>query len=165
MTPTRDDSSPKAVQDEASICLVPLGHSSSTVSQQSETNGEQSHGACDAAEPLDQGQQGELVICGSSLVPIIEVETFNPSHPPSSAVLEDGSHGEEEEEEKAPAPVLKKSMTISGVSPASYFESRGPYVIRCFQVVTLHTPGVGLLLCLISLCHSVAAKLKELSLL
>lgn len=74
--------------------------------------------------------QDEFVVFETSLVPIVEVEMaqLTPSVHTCKALdviqEEEGSH----------PGVSECSGRIAGSSPASYFRSNGPQVIRCFQV-------------------------------
>ncbi|XP_019728384.1 uncharacterized protein LOC109517586 isoform X6 [Hippocampus comes] len=82
--------------------------------------------------------QEALVVIGSSLVPMVEVEMVQlpPSLDPSSTFL-----NETQKEEGSCPRFSEHSGSIVGSSPASYFMSGGPQVIRSFQppLVQTHT--------------------------
>lgn len=77
--------------------------------------------------------QEALVVIGSSLVPMVEVEMVQlpPSLDPSSTFLD-----ETQKEEGSCPRFSEHSGSIVGSSPASYFMSGGPQVIRSFQVAS-----------------------------
>lgn len=111
------------------------GVPSPTVSNKSEPDRVEAHGAPLEDESCDQ--EG-VVVFETSLVPIVEVEMAQlpPSIDPRCKVLD-----EIPEEEGSDPEVSECSGRIVGASPASYFRSDGPQVIRCFQVASRPPPG------------------------
>ncbi|XP_026148920.1 uncharacterized protein LOC113122119 isoform X2 [Mastacembelus armatus] len=83
--------------------------------------------------------QEEVVLFENSLVPIVEVEVAQLplSSDPSCKALD-----ETQEEEGSHPGVSECSGSITGASPASYFRSDGPQVIRCFQPPLVQTQTV-----------------------
>lgn len=106
------------------------GIPSPTVSNKSDPDSVEAHGAPVEEESCDQD---EVVVFETSLVPIVEVEMAQlpPSPDPCCRALD-----ETLEEEGSYPEVSECSGTIAGSSPASYFRSDGPQVIRCFQVAS-----------------------------
>ena len=91
--------------------------------------------ACGASTPVEDSScdQEEVVVLETSPVPLVAVEMAQlpPSVDHSHRAL-DESRGEE-----GPKPrVSECSGRIIGSSPASYFKTDGPRVIRCFQVAS-----------------------------
>nr|XP_049587102.1 uncharacterized protein LOC125975506 isoform X3 [Syngnathus scovelli] len=82
--------------------------------------------------------QEALVVIGSSMVPMVEVEMVQPvpSLDPGSKFLD-----ETQKEESSCPRFSERSGNIAGSSPASYFMSGGPQVIHSFQppLVQTHT--------------------------
>lgn len=103
-----------------------LGKQSPTVSHRSEPDGVEAHGAPIEEESSDQE---EVVVFETSLVPIVEGEMAQ--LPPCYKALD----GIQEEEGSSPE-ASECSGNIVGCSPASYFRSDGPQVVRCFQVAS-----------------------------
>ncbi|XP_067366244.1 uncharacterized protein [Channa argus] len=83
--------------------------------------------------------QDEIVVFETSLVPIVEVEMAQ--LPPSLNRSCKALDVIQEEEESHPG-VSQYSGRIFGSSPASYFRSDGPQVIRCFQPPLVQTQTV-----------------------
>lgn len=100
-----------------------------TVSHKCEPDGIEARGGPVEEESFDQE---EVVVFETSLVPIVEVEMAQlPTSPdPCCQALD------ETLEEEGSYPVSERSGMIIGSSPASYFRSDGPQVIRCFQVAS-----------------------------
>ncbi|XP_071372176.1 uncharacterized protein [Centroberyx affinis] len=138
-SPIRDGSDTKAAHEETSSNLGFSGVPSPAASRKSEPDSVEAHDAPDVAEPCDQE---EGVVSETSLVPIVEVEMAKlpPSHRPPSTAIDETQLKEEEEE--ASYPGLEYSGRIVGSSPASYFVSGGPHVIRCFQPPLVQTQTV-----------------------
>ncbi len=101
-----------------------------TVKHKSEPGSVKVPGAPVEEESCDEE---EVVVFETSLVPIVEVEMAQllPSPHPCSRALDETL----EEEDSGPE-VSECSGMIIGSSPASYFRSDGPQVIRCFQVAS-----------------------------
>ncbi|XP_029360050.1 titin homolog isoform X2 [Echeneis naucrates] len=120
--------------EEASSSLP--GISRPTASHKSEPDSCEAHGAPIEEESYDQD---EVVVFETSLVPIVEVEMAQlpPSNDPSYKALD-----ETQEEEGSYPGVSECSGGIVGSSPASYFRSNGPQVIRCFQPPLVQTQTV-----------------------
>ncbi|XP_037130060.1 band 4.1-like protein 2 isoform X7 [Syngnathus acus] len=82
--------------------------------------------------------QEALVVIGSSMMPMVEVEMVQPfpSLDPGSKFLD-----ETQKEESSCPRFSERSGNIAGSSPASYFMSGGPQVIHSFQppLVQTHT--------------------------
>lgn len=99
------------------------------MSHKSEPDSVEAHGAPLEEESCDQE---EVIVFETSLVPIVEVEmaqlppSLNPRRKALETLEEEGSDPE----------VSEFSGRIVGSSPASYFRSDGPQVIRCFQVAS-----------------------------
>uniref|UniRef100_A0A669DAY9 Protein 4.1 n=1 Tax=Oreochromis niloticus TaxID=8128 RepID=A0A669DAY9_ORENI len=128
---------------DGSVCIRPLSNGSDTKTAHEETSSSlgftglpiksepesvEVHSATVEKESRDQE---EVVVFETNLVPIVEVEMAQlpPSFDPSCNALEVIA----EEEGSCPG-VSDDSGRIAGSSPASYFWSDGPQVIRCFQV-------------------------------
>lgn len=129
ISPLCNGSEAKAARDESSGGLGFSGAPSPAVSRESEPDGVEAHGVPVEEESCDQDG---VVVFETSLVPVVEVEMAQlpPSFDPRSRALD-----ETPEEEEGPHPeVAECSGIIVGASPASYFRSDGPQVIRCFQV-------------------------------
>lgn len=101
---------------------------SPTVRHKSKPGSVQAQGA-----PVEQesSDEDEVVVFETSLVPIVELEMaqlptpFQPCLKGLDVIQEEGG----------PHPGVEEcSGMIVGCSPASYFRSDGPQVIRCFQV-------------------------------
>ncbi|XP_051922260.1 uncharacterized protein LOC127601230 isoform X5 [Hippocampus zosterae] len=119
-----------ALEDTA----VSLGYSS-----KSSPNVSHCHSAVAPRVHFDKSfDQEALVVIGSSMVPMVEVEMVQlpPSLHPSSIFLD-----ETQKEEVSCPRFSEHSGSIVGSSPASYFMSGGPQVIRSFQppLVQTHT--------------------------
>lgn len=76
----------------------------------------------------------EVVHSGTSLEPVVEVEAA-----PLPSCLDPGSRALGD----APQEEARRPAGIIGSSPASYFKSDGPKVIRCFQVASDSLPSLG----------------------
>lgn len=113
---------------ETSSNLDFSGKPSPTVSHKSEPDSVEFHGVPVEEESYDQE---EVVVFETSLVPIVEVEM---AQLPPSLDLSSKALDETLEEEGSYPGVSECSGRIVGSSPASYFRSDGPQVIRCFQV-------------------------------
>lgn len=88
-----------------------------------------------AGAPLaeESCDQEEVVGSKTLLVPVVEVERAQlpPSPPPGCRALD------ESQRDRGWSPqVSERSGRIIGPSPAAYFKSEGPRVIRCFQVAS-----------------------------
>ncbi|XP_070767718.1 uncharacterized protein [Enoplosus armatus] len=131
-----DGSETKTAHEETSSHLGFSGIPSPTVSHKSEPDSVEAHGAPVEEESRDQE---EVVVFETSLVPIVEVEMAQlpPSLNPCCKAL-----GETLEEEGSYPKVSECSGRIVGSSPASYFRSDGPRVIRCFQPPLVQTQTV-----------------------
>ncbi|KAI3360936.1 hypothetical protein L3Q82_013144, partial [Scortum barcoo] len=126
----------KTALEESGRNLGLSGLPSPTVSHKSEADSVEAHGAPLEEESCDQE---EVVVFETSLVPIVEVEMAQlpPSPDPRSKALD-----ETPEEEGSDPEVSECSGRIVGASPASYFRSDGPQVIRCFQPPLVQTQTV-----------------------
>ncbi|XP_028280977.1 uncharacterized protein LOC114448296 isoform X4 [Parambassis ranga] len=117
-----------------------LGYSdipSPTVSHTSEPDSLETPGAPVEEESCDQE---EVVVFETLLVPVVEGEMAQlpPSFEPTCKALD-----ETQKEEGSSYPgVSECSGTVVGSSPASYFWSDGPQVIRCFQPPLVQTQTV-----------------------
>lgn len=89
-------------------------------------------GAPHAEESRDQE---EVVGSRTLLVPVVEVEQAQAQLPPSP---QPGCRAlDETQRDRGSSPeVSERSGRIIGPSPAAYFKSDGPRVIRCFQVAS-----------------------------
>lgn len=130
ISPFCNGSETKTAHEETSSNLGVSSIPSPNVSHTSEPDSAVAHGA---GAPVDEEScdQVEVVVLETSLVPIIEVEMAQlplSLHPSSRAL--DETLGEE----GSCPEVSECSGRIIGSSPASYFKSDGPQVIRCFQV-------------------------------
>lgn len=125
ISPLCNGSESKTAQEETGSSL---GLRSSAVSRKSEPGSVEAHIAPIEEESCDEE---EAVVFETSLVPIVEVEMAQ--LPPS---LDSFTRALDEipEEEESFSEVSESSGMIAGCSPASYFRSDGPQVIRCFQV-------------------------------
>ncbi|KAM7420588.1 hypothetical protein PAMA_015018 [Pampus argenteus] len=136
ISPLSDGSETKAAHVETSSNMDFSGIPSLTVSHKSESNSVEAHDV-----PVEESSydQEDIVVFETSLVPIVEVEMAQlpPSFDLSSKALE-----EIQEEEGSYPRVLECSGRIVGSSPASYFRSDGPRVIRCFQPPLVQTQTV-----------------------
>lgn len=112
--------------EETGSSLEMSGIPSPTVYPMSEPEGDEGLGS--ASESCDQE---EVVVFEPPLVPVVEVEV---ARLPSSIKPDCKGLDETQEEEGSSPGDLECSGTIVGSSPASYFRSNGPKVIRCFQV-------------------------------
>lgn len=124
------------------------GSPSRTVSHQNQPNSAAPHGAGASVEEGSRDQV-EVVDSETSPVPVVEVEMAQrpPSLDPGSRAL-----GDTPKEEASYPKVSDCSGRIMGSSPASYFKSDGPKVIRCFQVASDSVLSVMLTLSLLGLC-------------
>lgn len=120
----------ETAHEETSSDLGFSGIPSPTLSHKSEPDSVEAHSALFEEESSDQE---EVVVFETALVPIVEVETaqLSPSLDPCCKALD-----ETLEEEGSYPGVSECSGRIVGSSPASYFRSDGPQVIRCFQVAS-----------------------------
>lgn len=128
ISPLCNGSETKTAHEETSSSLGFSG--SPTVSHKSEPDSVEAPGVPVEEESCDQ--EG-VVVFETSLVPIVEVEMAQlpPSFDPCCRALD------EIQEEEGPCPEVSEcSGRIVGSSPASYFRSDGPRVIRCFQVAS-----------------------------
>ncbi|XP_026039103.1 uncharacterized protein LOC113031337 isoform X1 [Astatotilapia calliptera] len=136
---------------DGSVCIRPLSNGSDTKTAHEETSSSleftdlpiksepesvEVHSATVEKELRDQE---EVVVFEANLVPIVEVEMAQlpPSFDPSCNALEVIP----EEEGSCPG-VSADSGRIAGSSPASYFWSDGPQVMRCFQPPLVQTQTV-----------------------
>ena len=96
------------------------------MSHRSEPDGDEAHGA-----PVEEESSDEegVVDFDTSSVPVVEGAMAQ--LPPCCRALE----GIQEEEGSSPE-ASECSGNIVGSSPASYFRSDGPQVVRCFQVAS-----------------------------
>ncbi|XP_070821751.1 uncharacterized protein [Chaetodon trifascialis] len=135
-SPLCNGSETKAAREETSSRLGFSGSPSPAVSHKSEPASVEAHGAPAEEESC---HQEEVVVFETSLVPIVEVEMAQlpPSFDPCSRAL-----NETLEEEGSCPEVSRCSGRIAGSSPASYFRSDGPQVIRCFQPPLVQTQTV-----------------------
>ncbi|KAG8010144.1 Protein 4.1 [Nibea albiflora] len=124
----------KTAHEETSSSLGFSG--SPTVSLKSEPDSVEGPGV--PVEEESRDQEG-VVVFDTSLVPIVEVEMAQlpPSFDPCCRALD-----EIQEEEGSCPEVSECSGRIVGSSPASYFRSDGPRVIRCFQPPLVQTQTV-----------------------
>lgn len=117
----------KAAHEETSSSLGLSGTPWPTVCHTSEPDSVEANDA-----PIEEScDRDEVVVFETSLVPIVEVEMAQlpPSLEPRCKALD-----ELQEEEGSYPGASECSGRIVGSSPASYFRSNGPQVIRCFQV-------------------------------
>ncbi|XP_030013889.1 uncharacterized protein LOC115435549 isoform X3 [Sphaeramia orbicularis] len=145
ISPLCNGSETSAAHEETGISLGFSGEYSPTVSHQSEPDRVEAPDAPVEAESAELCDQDVVVVFDTSLVPIVEVETAQlPSSPdPSCRVLDETQLKEEEQQEEGADPGASDcSGTIFGSSPASYFRSGGPQVIRCFQPPLVQTQTV-----------------------
>ncbi|XP_042079715.1 band 4.1-like protein 2 isoform X10 [Haplochromis burtoni] len=136
---------------DGSVCIRPLSNGSDTKTAHEETSSSleftglpiksepesvEVHSATVEKELRDQE---EVVVFETNLVPIVEVEMAQlpPSFDPSCNALEVIP----EQEGSCPG-VSADSGRIAGSSPASYFWSDGPQVMRCFQPPLVQTQTV-----------------------
>ncbi|XP_027142932.1 titin isoform X6 [Larimichthys crocea] len=134
ISPLCNGSETKTAHEETSSSLGFSG--SPTVSHKSEPDSVEAPGVPIEEESCDQ--EG-VVVFETSLVPIVEVEMAQlpPSFDPCCRALD------EIQEEEGPCPEVSEcSGRIVGSSPASYFRSDGPRVIRCFQPPLVQTQTV-----------------------
>ncbi|XP_042281134.1 titin-like isoform X2 [Thunnus maccoyii] len=136
ISPQCDGSEAKAAHVETSSNLDFSGIPSPTVSHKSEPDSVEAH---DVPVEEDSCDQEEVVVFETSLVPIVEVEM---AQLPPSLDLSGKDLDEIQEEEASYPGVLECSGRIVGCSPASYFMSDGPQVIRCFQPPLVQTQTV-----------------------
>lgn len=90
--------------------------------------------SCGAPLEEESCDQDEVVVFETSLVPIVEVEMAQ--LPPSLESCCTALDEIPEEEEEPYTQVSECAGRLAGSSPASYFRSDGPRVIRCFQVAS-----------------------------
>nr|XP_046256671.1 uncharacterized protein LOC124065372 isoform X14 [Scatophagus argus] len=137
-SPLCKGSEAKAAQKETSSNLGMSGKPSPAVSHKSEPDSVEVHDAC-APVQEEACDQEELVVFETSRVPIVEVEMAQlpPSLDPCCRALD-----ETLQEEGSCPEVSECSGKIVGSSPASYFRSDGPQVIRCFQPPLVQTQTV-----------------------
>lgn len=127
-----DGSETKAEHEATSSDLgFSNGLPSPAVSRTSEAD---SGEACGAPLEEDSCDQDEVVVFDTSLLPVVEVEMAQlpPSLQPCRTTLDEIP----EKEEESCAEVSECAGGVAGSSPASYFWSDGPRVIRCFQVAS-----------------------------
>ncbi|XP_045901680.1 uncharacterized protein LOC123968783 isoform X1 [Micropterus dolomieu] len=126
----------ETAHEETSSDLGFSGIPSPTVSHKSEPDSVEAHSALVEEKSSDQE---EVVVFETTLVPSVEVETaqLSPSLDPCCKALD-----ETLEEEGSYPGVSECSGRIVGSSPASYFRSDGPQVIRCFQPPLVQTQTV-----------------------
>ncbi|XP_041798225.1 uncharacterized protein LOC121610272 isoform X2 [Chelmon rostratus] len=136
ISPLCNGSETKTAHEETSSHLGFSGSPSPAASHGSEPASVEAHGAPAEEESCDQE---EVVVFETSLVPIVEVEMAQlpPSLDPCSRALD-----ETLAEEGSCPEVLQRSGRIAVSSPASYFRSDGPQVIRCFQPPLVQTQTV-----------------------
>lgn len=130
LSPLCSGAETKTAHEETSSNLGFSGVPSPAVSHKSEPDSVEAPGAPLEEESCDQE---EVVVFETSLVPIVEVEMAQlpPPFDPCCRALD----GIQEEEESYPD-ASEGSGKIVGSSPASYFRSDGPQVVRCFQVAS-----------------------------
>lgn len=118
------------------------------MSHRNQPDSAESHGTGASVE-RESRDQVEVVDSETSPVPVVKVEMAQrpPSLDPSSRAL-----GDMLKEEASYPKVSDCSGRIIGSSPASYFKSDGPKVIRCFQVASDSVLSVMLTLSLLGLC-------------
>ncbi|XP_058503645.1 uncharacterized protein LOC131471230 isoform X5 [Solea solea] len=133
---TCNGSDTKAAYEETSSCLGSSGSPWSTVCSTSEPDSVGAHSAPIEEESCDQE---EVVVFETSLVPIVEVEM---AQLPASLEPECKALDETREEDGSGPGLSNCSGGIVGSSPASYFRSDGPQVIRCFQPPLVQTQTV-----------------------
>ncbi|KAM8734767.1 uncharacterized protein AB9X84_023470 isoform 12-T13 [Acanthopagrus schlegelii] len=135
-SPLCNGSETKTAHRETSSSLGFSGKPRPTVSHKCEPDSVEACGGPVEEESFDQE---EVVVFETSLVPIVEVEMAQlpPSPDPCCRALD-----ETLEEEGSYPEVSDRSGMIVGSSPASYFRSDGPQVIRCFQPPLVQTQTV-----------------------
>ncbi|XP_026226577.1 uncharacterized protein LOC113169408 isoform X3 [Anabas testudineus] len=135
ISPLCSGSQTKVENEETSSSVGFSGTPGPIVSHKSEPDSIEANSAPVEEESFDHD---EFVVFETSVVPVVEVEMAQlpPSFHPSCKALdviqeEEGSHPR----------VSECCGRIAGSSPASYFRSDGPQVIRCFQppLVQTHT--------------------------
>ncbi|KAM3614094.1 uncharacterized protein V6R79_010151 [Siganus canaliculatus] len=138
ISPICNGAETKTAHEETGSTLGVSGISSPTVCHKSEPARAEVHGA-GAPVGEESCDQDEVVVFETSLVPIVEVEMAQlpPSLEPGCRTLD----GIPEEEGWYPE-VSERSGRIVESSPASYFRSDGPQVIRCFQPPLVETQTV-----------------------
>lgn len=121
----------KTAHEETSSSWGFSGIPSPTVSHRSEPDGVEAHGAPVEEQSCDRE---EVVVLDTSLVPVVEVEMAQlpPSFDPCFKALD----GIQEEEEESCPELSERPGEIVGSSPAAYFRSDVPQVVRCFQVAS-----------------------------
>ncbi|KAM6909756.1 protein 4.1-like isoform 4-T4 [Xenentodon cancila] len=135
ISPLCKSSETKAAHKETCSNLDFSGLPSSTVSHKGEP------GSAEALSEEDSSDQEEVVVFETLVVPVVKVEmaqlvsSFEPSS--NFRVLD-----EIQEEEESYPEVSEFSGSVLGSSPASYFWSDGPQVIRCFQPPLVQTQTV-----------------------
>ncbi|XP_051813083.1 protein 4.1-like isoform X10 [Acanthochromis polyacanthus] len=134
ISPLSYGSETKPAHEETSSSLGFAGKPSSTVSPESELDGVEAHSAPVEEEWRDQE---EVVVSDATSVPVVEVELAQlpPSFGPSCKALDSIR------EEEGSCPGVSEGRIV-GSSPASYFWSDGPQVIRCFQPPLVQTQTV-----------------------
>lgn len=130
ISPLCSGSQTKVENEETSSSVGFSGTPGPIVSHKSEPDSIEANSAPVEEESFDHD---EFVVFETSVVPVVEVEMAQlPSffHPSCKALdviqEEEGSHPR----------VSECCGRIAGSSPASYFRSDGPQVIRCFQVAS-----------------------------
>ncbi|XP_062278616.1 uncharacterized protein LOC133983526 isoform X4 [Scomber scombrus] len=135
ISPLCGGSETKAAHVETSSNLDFSGIPSPTVRHKSGPDSVEAHDV-----PVEEeSYQEAVVVFETSLVPIVEVEM---AQPPPSISLSSKDLDEIQEEEGSYPGVSEGSGRIVGCSPASYFRSDGPQVIRCFQPPLVQTQTV-----------------------
>lgn len=123
-----NDSETRAAHEETSSSLGLSGTPRPTACHKSEPDSVEANDGPIEEESCDQD---EFVVFETSLVPIVEVEM---AQLPPSLEHHCKALDELQEEEGSYPGASECSGRIVGSSPASYFRSNGPQVIRCFQV-------------------------------
>ncbi|XP_042345169.1 uncharacterized protein LOC121945189 isoform X2 [Plectropomus leopardus] len=136
ISPLCNGSETKTEHEETSSNVGFSGIPSPALSHKSEPDCVEAPGAPAEEESCDQD---EVVVFETSLVPIVEVEMAQ--LPPSPGLSPKVLDGIQEEEGSCPE-LSEHSGKIFGSSPASYFRSDGPQVVRCFQPPLVQTQTV-----------------------
>lgn len=130
ISPLCNGSETKAAHEETRRNLGFAGTPGPAVSHKSEPDGVEAHSSPVEEESCDQDM---VVVFETNLVPVVEVEVAQLPHSFDSSRK---ALDETQEEEGSCPGVSECSGRIVGSSPASYFWSDGPQVIRCFQVAS-----------------------------
>nr|XP_015804485.2 uncharacterized protein LOC107378670 isoform X3 [Nothobranchius furzeri] len=136
ISPLCKSSETKASHEGTSSNLGFSDPPSPTVSHESEPESVEALSAPEEAEEESRSHE-EVVVFETLSVPVVEVAQLVPSFESFCKALD------EIQEEEALCPgASEHSGRIVGSSPASYFRSNGPQVIRCFQPPLVQTQTV-----------------------